>query len=219
MTRALVLISSNDVVAGLERIKAFGASQSETIGPKSKSGPFGPFTSQINDSGQVMQNIKIEPQHNPTQQQEQIPTDIGHQGKEVTLTDFDNMGSPRKGKRAAVQTTGKSPRAAKKPKVDITENVVENKLLLAEIKRKAIKDCDLALKVVRPNSDKERVIYNDVLKLGRKMVFGPERPFIFYKLVCNLIPEINDLPESKKIPQLLVRLASFIAQNIAWTQV
>ena len=65
---------------------------------------------------------------------------------------------------------------AKRVKVLTTPN---DYLLMAEMKRKAIQDCNAALKVSRLTSDPHKVIYNSVKQLNRGLVYGPLQPHFF----------------------------------------
>lgn len=92
-------------------------------------------------------------------------------------------------------------------------------ILLAEVKRKVIKECDQALKISRPQNDKERVIFYGISRLGRKMHWDPEAPLAFYKIICNMFPDLKTLEDDTHIPKLIEKLAQFLSQNIEWTEV
>ena len=92
-------------------------------------------------------------------------------------------------------------------------------ILLAEVKRKAIKECDQALKISRPKNDKEHVIFYGISRLGRKMHQGLEAPLAFYKIICNMFPDLKTLEDDTRIPKLIEKLVRFLSQNIEWTEV
>ena len=137
--------------------------------------------------------------------------------REVTLADFDNMGSPKK--RSLKANIGSKSPALKRQKVTSTENSLENMILLSEMKRKAIKECDQALKINRPQNDKERIIFYGINRLGCKMHWGPEVPLAFYKIICNMFPDLKTLEDNTRIPKLIEKLVQFLSQNIEWTEV
>ena len=114
---------------------------------------------------------------------------------------------------------GSKSSALKRQKVASTENLVDNMILLSEMKRKAIKECDQAPKINRPQNDKERIIFYGINRLGRKMHWGPEPPLAFYKIICNMFPNLKTLEDDTQIPKLIEKLARFRSQNIEWTEV
>ena len=207
LAHALSLLATKEVISGLEALKEGGiVKRSNEV-----------VTEQASDTKQSNQEM-LSPTAIKQEPESGKHGFVGKEGREVSMADFDNIASPKRGKKRPVDLV-KSPAHSKKSKPVPVASTLENMLLLTELKRKAIKECDLALKIVRPQSDKDRVIYHSVIALGRKIVFGPERPLAFYKMICNLFPDIASIPDNKKVQQLLVRLASFIAQNIMWTQV
>ena len=152
-----------------------------------------------------------------------IPTPIKteeqsqEKGRKLTLSDFDQMGSPKTTtKRSATSSRTGTP--SKKMKTSEAQTPTDPKLL-AELKRKCIRECNIALKMYRPQKDEDRVIFYAVGKLGCDMLFAPSPPFPFYKIICDLFPEWEKLNDDERINQLMTRLSRFIATNITWAEV
>ena len=90
---------------------------------------------------------------------------------------------------------------------------------MAEMKQKAIRDCNAALKVSRPTNDPHKVIYNSVKKLNRGLVYGPSQPHSLFKIIGKLFPELEALTDDKKVPQMMKILSRFVCRNIDWAEV
>ena len=178
LAQALSLISDPDVIKGLKKYKMLGSVKEEEtnfIGslanvPLQTEIPAGiKQTTTPTALGLTIPQppAQIKTEDKPNEAPQNVPG-------EVTLADFNSMGSPKKHSfRANIGT--KSP-SVKRQKVTSSENSVENMILLSEMKRKAIKECDQALKINRPQNDKEHVILYGISRLGRKMHWGPEPP-------------------------------------------
>ena len=221
LAQALTLISDPDVIKGLKKLKTLGSVKDEVT---NFTGPLANIEIQSNIPGGIKQtttptalgltisqpptHIKVEDRPN------KCPQSVPH---EVTLAEFDNLGSPKK--HSLIPNIGNKSPALKRQKVTSTENSVENMILLSEMKRKAIKECDQALKINRPQNDKERIIFYDINRLGHKMHWGPEAPLAFYKIICNMYPDFKNLDDDTRIPKLIEKLAQFLSQNIEWTKV
>ena len=241
VSNALSLLADPDVIEGLSRVKQLGAKNEESVlkgnwvsesEPRIKAhaqtsssdyencikapsqAPFmGGSVAQPNNTVQIQQ-VKVE----PSDTSETFVTPAVDCGREVTADDFDRMGSPRK-RKITISSTPKSPANKKFKNVNTADTSSENMILKTDIKKKAIKQCHQALKVVRPANDKDRIIYNTVKMLGRKMHFGPDPPHAFYKIVANMFPEFSALSDETKILKLVERLTFFISKNIEWTSV
>ena len=139
----------------------------------------------------------------------------------ITADDFDAMGSPggrtSTGKRG--RPTGDSRCSTPKKLKSLNEPGPSDYALMAEMKRKLIRDCNIALKACRPQKDTDRVILVAINKLGRDMYLGPNPPFALYKLLSTLFPEWNNLNTDERINKLHGKLARFISKNIEWTEV
>ena len=95
----------------------------------------------------------------------------------------------------------------------------DNYMLVAEMKCKAIRDCNAALKVLRPTNDPHKVIYKSVKKLNRGLVYGPSGPHSFFKIIGKLFPELEPLTDEEKVPQMMKMLSQFLCRNIDWAEV
>ena len=137
--------------------------------------------------------------------------------KKMTVDDYDQMGSPKSSgmKRSSTSRTGTPNKKAKTYEAQTPSDPHH----LAELKRKCIRECNIALKSYRPQRDDDRVIFYAVGKLGRDMLFAPKPPFAFYKIICDLFPEWEKLTENERINQLMHKLSRFISTNISWTEV
>ena len=220
LVQALSLISDPDVIKGLKKLKTLGSVKDEET---NFTGPLANMPLQTNIPAGIKQStttalglsipqppVQIKTEDKPNECPESVP-------REVTLADFDSLGSPKK--HSLKSNIGSKSPALKRQKVASTENSVENMILLGEMKRKAIKECDQALKISRPQNDKERVIFYGISRLGRKMHWGPEPPLAFYKIICNMFPDLKNLKDDTRIPKLIEKLAQFLSQNIEWTEV
>ena len=221
LAQALSLISDPDVIKGLKKLKTLGSVKDEET---HFVGPLANIPLQTNILGGIKQNttpaalgltipqppVQIKTEDKPSECPESLP-------REVTLADFDSLGSPKK--RSLKSNIGSKSPALKRQKVASNENSVENMILLAEVKRKAIKECDQALKISQPQNDKEHVIFYGISRFGRKMHWGPEAPLAFYKIICNMFPDLKTLEDDTCIPKLIEKLARFLSRNIEWTEV
>ena len=221
LVQVLSLISDLDVIKGLKKLKTLGSVKDEET---NFTGPLANIPLQTNILAGIKQTttptalgltipqpsaqIKMEDKPN------ECPESVPH---EVTLAEFDSLGSPKKC--TLKSNMGSKSPALKRQKVASTENSVDNMILLSEMKRKAIKECDQALKINRPQNDKERVIFYGINRLGRKMHWGLEPPLAFYKIICNMFPDLKTLEDDTRIPKLNEKLARFLSQNIEWTEV
>ena len=142
----------------------------------------------------------------------------------MSAEDFDNISRSPKGKggQGRKRATGdEASRTPKKPKVSPPPDLsyVDKQKSLAQLKRQAIRDCNEALKIVRPNNDPERYIYNTCRSHGRALYFGPPQPHSFYKIIALFFPEMGPLTDPEKVSQLMSKLSRFILKNMDWTEV
>ena len=115
---------------------------------------------------------------------------------------FEQLSSPKKGKkRVGEMGTPKTTPTAK------------------QVKQKAIRDCNAALKISRPTNDPHKVIYNSVKKLNRGLIYGPSQLHSFFKIIGKLFPELEALTDDEKVPQMMKMLSRFLCHNIDWAEV
>ena len=140
----------------------------------------------------------------------------------MTLEDFDNISRSPKGKggsgrKRQLEETQRTPKKTKGYPPDL--NTTETKLNMAEIKRKAIRACNDALKIVRPLKDNERYIYYSCRNIGRALYFGPAQPYSFYRIMATFFPELATLTDDEKVLQVMTKLSRFVLKNMDWTEV
>ena len=98
-------------------------------------------------------------------------------------------------------------------------NPPDDYMLMAEMKRKAIRDYNAALKISRPSNDPHKVIYNSVKKLNSGLVYGSSQLHSFFKIIRKLFPELEALTDDEKVPQMMKMLTRFLCRNIDWAEV
>ena len=143
--------------------------------------------------------------------------------KLIGIDDFDNMfSSPRGGrggqKRPADSKVTGTPKKSK-PNVSDENKTSDDYIAMAEVKRKAIHECNTILTVNRPKNDPDRVIFHTAKDINRSLVFGPSKPHTFFKIIGNMIPELEDLTDEEKVPQLMRLMSRFVGTNLLWAEV
>ena len=139
------------------------------------------------------------------------------QGDYMSEEAFEQLSSPKKGKkRVGEMGTPKTTPTAKRVKLI---NPPDDYMLMAEMKRKAIRDCNAALKISHPTNDPHKVIYNSVKKLNRGLIYGPSQPHSFFKIIGKLFLELEALTDDEKVSQMMKMLSRFLCHNIDWAEV
>ena len=203
------LLTDPDVIAGLKHIKDLGSEdRTELI---DRNAEIGQQPSQVSSNYSASKTVQETQQRNFQMTILPIKQETTETPQYMTEEAFENMSSP-KGKRKGSTPRGTPKKFKSTPRPD-------DFMLMAEMKRKAIRDCNAALKVVRPTNDPHKVIYNSVRSLNRALVFGPNPPYSFYKIVAKLFPELDKFTDEEKIPKVLVTLSRYICRNIDWAEV
>ena len=206
----LTLLTDEDVREGLKRLKHFGHFGIESIDKTN-------ITETPNASASALQPTVSNTNNMTAPEPLSIKIENEHQGDYMSEEDFEQLSSPKKGKkRVGDPGTPKTTPTAKRVKL-ITPQ--DNYMLMAEMKRKAIRDCNAALKVSRPTNDPHKVIYNSVKKLNRGLIYGPSQLYSFFKIIGKLFPELEPLTDEEKVPQMMKILSWFLCRNIDWAEV
>ena len=214
LTETLTLLGDEDVHEGLKRLKEIGRFGFQNVDKKQVTDP-------PNQSASAASEVHPTESHttDPTSPEPLVAIKIEceRQGEYMSEEAFDNLSSPKKGKkRVPDSVTPKTTPTAKRVKL---LNPPDDYMLMAEMKRKAIRDCNAASKVSRPTNDPHKVIYNSVKKHNRGLVYGPSQPHSFFKIIGKLFPELEALTDEERVPQLMKILSQFVCRNIDWAEV
>ena len=161
-----------DVREGLKKLKEIGCFGIPDI-DKNPSLPkqVNQVTDPPNPSISALQTTQSDTYDNGLQPLGPIKIETENQGEYMTEEAFESLSSPKKGKKRVGETgTPKTMATAKRVKV---MNPPDDYMLMAEMKRKAIRDCNATLKVSHPTNDPHKVIYNSVKRLNRGLIYGP----------------------------------------------
>ena len=146
-----------------------------------------------------------------------IEVENEQQGDFMSEEAFEQLSSPKKGKkRVGEMGTHETTPTAKRIKLI---NPPDDYMLMVEMKQKAIRDCNAALKISHPTNNPHKVIYNSVKKLNRGLVYGPSQQHSFFKIIGKLFPELEALTYDEKLPQMMKILLRFLCRNIDWAEV
>ena len=212
LTETLTLLGDEDVHEGLKRLKEIGRFGFQNIDKKQVTDP-------PNQSTSAASEVQPTESNDPTSPVPLVAIKIEgeQQGEYMSEEAFDNLSSPKQSKkRVSDSITPKTTPTAKRVKL---LNPPDDYMLMAEMKRKAIRDCNAALKVSRPTNDPHKVIYNSVKKHNRGLVYGPSQPHSFFKIIGKLFPELEALMDEERVPQLMKLLSRFVCRNIEWAKV
>ena len=143
-------------------------------------------------------------------------------GKPLSMEDFNTILHPKVGSPAASKPPkrtytphGKLAMPTKKSRLGSFEDMQG----LAELKRKAIRECNLALKSNKPTNDPDSVIWNETCGLNRDIIIGPQAPLNFFKIIANLFDDLKNLTDDEKVANLLIRISRFVGENLRWIEV
>ena len=209
----LTLLADEEVKEGLKKLKQMGHFGIESI-DKTK------VTETPNQSASAtsaLQPTVSNPNDMTALEPLSIKVENEQQGDYMFEEAFEHFRSPKKGKkRVGEMGTPKTTPTAKCVKLI---NPPDDYMLMVEMKQKAIRDCNAALKISRPTNDPHKVIYNSVKKLNRGLVYGPSQLHSFFKIIGKLFLELEALTDDEKVPQMMKILLRFLCRNIDWAEV
>ena len=213
LVETLTLLADEEVKEGLKKLKQMGRFGIESI-DKTK---VTETPNQSTSAASALQPTVSNPNDTTAPEPLSIKVENEQQGDYMSEEAFEQLSSPKKGKkRVGEMGTPKTTPTAKCVKLI---NPPDDYMLMAEMKRKAIRDCNAALKISRPTNDPHKVIYNSVKKLNRGLIYGPSQPHSFFKIIGKLFLELEALTDDEKVPQMMKILSRFLCRNIDWAEV
>ena len=213
LVETLTLLADEEVKEGLKKLKQMGHFGIESV-DKTK---VTETPNQSASAASALQPTVSNPNDTTAPEPLSIKVENEQQGDYMSEEAFEHLSSPKKGKkRVGEMGTPKITPTAKRVKLI---NPPDDYMLMAEMKQKAIRDCNAALKISRPTNDPHKVIYNSVKKLNRGLVYGPSQPHSFFKIIGKLFPELEALTDEEKVPQMMKILSQFVSCNIDWAEV